>query len=244
MVTIRAANAINLNEENLSPMSRFLKFLITIKFIPIQKEGEKKAKATFKLFSITTFIYIIVNWVVAPMAFYFNGVILFQDITESWTEMMANSNIIDNISMLGFNFISFITWPLVPLLLAQALPSVPYLTMTRDLKWPKNGLAFVISFFLLLLGSWLSASCLTSEATNGKNIKTSTIVLGSILPFCFMSVLVCFWIVPSLIFSAWMDKFILLCNKKSSMKILEHTKFCFRGAINKNLRKNFGKIPN
>ena len=51
---------------------------------------------------------------------------------------------------------------------------------------------------------------------------------GTILPFSFMFILTCLWMAPSLIFSAWMDKFILLCNKKSSlnMKIFEHTKFC------------------
>ena len=220
--------AINGKEETLSSMSRFLKFLIRIKFIPIRIEGEKKPKATFRLFSFSMLIYIICYWVILPMAQWFSQCILFQEITEAWTEMLANANIIDYISMVGCNFISVIMWPLCPLLLAQALPSAPYLTMNRDLKWPKNGLAFVLSFFLISLGNWFSASCLISEATYGKNLKTSTIISGSILPFSFMFILACLWMVPSLIFSAWMDKFILLCNKKSflNMKIFEHTKFC------------------
>ena len=226
MVTIRAANAINGNGENLSPMSMFLKFLMRINFIPIQIEGEKKAKATFKVFSFTTLIYIIFAWVVPSMALLFNQSILFHQITESWTEMSANANIVDNISMVGFNFLTLIMWPLCPLLLARALPSVPYLTMTRALECPKNCLAFVISFILIFLGNCFSMSYIMSEATNGKNLQTSTIISGSILPIPVFFALACLCVVPSLISSAWMDKSILLCSKKSSLKILEHTKFC------------------
>ena len=120
MVPMKAKKSINGNEENLSSMSRFLKLLIRIKFIPIQKWGEKKA--TFKLFSFTTLIYIIVNWVIPSIVQCFNQLSLFPEITEAWAEMTANANIIDKISMVGFNIISLATWPLCPLLLAKALP--------------------------------------------------------------------------------------------------------------------------
>ena len=76
--------------------------------------------------------------------------IFFKDEDQIWQEMKRNANIIDNISMNGFSIVTLITWPICPLLIAKAIPSAPLLIMNRDLKWPKNGLAFVISFILIL----------------------------------------------------------------------------------------------
>ena len=83
----------------------------------------------------------------------FDQTIFFREIGQLWQEMIRYANIIDKISIYGFSFVNFTTAPICPLLLAKAIPSAQLLTMKRDLKWPKNGLAFVISFLLIFFGS-------------------------------------------------------------------------------------------
>ena len=98
--------------------------------------------------------------------------------------------------------------------------------MKRDLKWPKDGLAFVTSFLLIFFGSCVAQAGLMWDATEGRNIKISSVIFSSILPMTQVSVLSCFWLIPPFLFSSWIDEYIRLCNKKSSLNILQHTKFC------------------
>ena len=115
--------------------------------------------------------------------------------------MIRNANIIDKISIYGFSFVNFTTAPICPLLLAKAIPSAQLLTMKRDLKWPKNGLAFVISFLLIFFGSCAAQAGLMWDATEGRNIKISSVIFSSILPMTQVSVLSCFWLIPPFLFS-------------------------------------------
>ena len=129
--------------------------------------------------------------------------------------MIRNANIIDKISIIGFSLVNMITCPICPLLLAKAIPSIPLLTMDRDLRWPKNGLGFILIFF----GFWVAQVSLMLDATEGKNIKKSSLMFSSTLQMTQVFVLACFWVIPPLIFSSWIDKLIWLCNKKSSLNI-------------------------
>ena len=236
MIRIEPTTGKDKNTENLSTMSRFIKYLVLIKFVPIQHDQEN-SKPIFKLFSLTTLAYIMIFLGVPSISALFDR-IFFKEVHQLLLEMIRNANIIDKISIIGFSLVNIITCPICPLLLAKAIPSIPLLTMDRDLKWPKNGLGFVISSILIFFGYWVAQVSLMLDATEGKNVKKSSLIFSSTLQMTQVFVLACFWVIPPLIFSSWIDKLIWLCNKKSSSNILQHTKFCLN--LFSDIKNGFG----
>ena len=222
MVCTRAVN-ISEDAESFTFMSKFINFLIWIKFFPIQKD-QNNQKAIFKLFSPATLVFIII-YLGVPSCFVMLNKFLLTEISQAFLIMNGNLNIIDTISIYGCNVISLTTFYLCPLFFVKGIPSAPSLTLARDLMWPKNGCMFVTSFILDCLGYFVSYNSMVFDAIEGKNIKQTTVTLSSIMPMSYLFPSVCFWLIPSLSVSAWMEKIILLCNKKSSSKI-NHAKFC------------------
>ena len=94
--------------EKVSSMTRFLNFLIKIRFIPVKIDNDK-TKASFKLCNIQTFTFAIVYLGILTLPF-LGVTLIYGDIFNIAKKMFEKDNIIDTLSMLflfGFSSIEF-----------------------------------------------------------------------------------------------------------------------------------------
>ena len=149
----------------LSIMSKLVKFLLKIRFIPV-KNG---SKITFKLCSAVTFSFMAVYWGVPLFMVGLTNGLAFQ-VFNLIVEYFKELNIIDVVSKLVWNnLMSFLY--MSPLFLGHAFPSVPTLTMARDLKWPRNGAKHVCSIFLFAIGLGASYTGVMIQIVWGKSVS-------------------------------------------------------------------------
>ena len=104
----------------MSRMSKFINFLIKIKFVPIKIDAEI-SNSSFKLLSVGTFFYIMLYY----GALFLNLVIRSLVFKETWAMVMAQmleKNSIDMISLWVYMLFVYVVLPFCPFLLANALP--------------------------------------------------------------------------------------------------------------------------
>ena len=221
----------------LSMMSKIVNILFKIRFIPVKKD-EINTKVLFKLCSIVTLTFIAVYWGLyfLFMALYIEGVSRVQDVMM---EFMMRMNAIDNASMFAYGIlVNF--FPLCPLFLGHALPSIPTLILAKDLKWPKHGAKYVASIFLCVVGSTMTNAVNLNLAFEEKNVPDQILVLLCIF-FASQQLVVNFcWAVPALLVTVWMEKFICLCECKAIENEVKHTNKLFK--IYSNFDRGFGKF--
>jgi hypothetical protein len=114
---------------------------------------------------------------------------------------------------------------LSPLFLGTALPSVPSFILAMDLKWPRHGAKHIFSAFLYILGVGGSNVFSFANALKGKTMENSISVILFALPVLQSFVLMVFWIVPILIISSLMEKFINICEEAAGKEVSQ-TKKC------------------
>ena len=219
----------NMNQE--SGMSKLVKFFILIRFIPVRVGI---AKASFKIFSCNTFIYILLFMGTIYLTCYVK-LLSFKDFF-----MDPSSDLVFKISCAAFLLFLYLPFPLSPLLVANALPSATAITLAKDLNLPKNIVIFPISVYLSIFGGYLiemgvwanKNEVLLDEKENGnstdneKNKVIKEAFLDFILPTIGNSLVVLCWIVPLLLVSTWMEKFIRLCKEDEIENYVAHSKIC------------------
>ena len=206
-----------------SLISRLLRFLIKIRFIPVEID-EENTKAVFNW--CRSFLYFIVYWGLLVLCSVLNF--------SKKQKLMFKENVIDTISMYGFGIISVITFPLSPLILAKTLPSAPSVTLDRDLRWPKYGKSFILSFIFAVIGNILFATGNMADVYEGQYEGPLFIVGPLIQTFLLVSC----WITPSLLVSAWMEKFIVLCKQGTTAREVRHAKLCL--GLYSDIERGFG----
>ena len=146
MISIKSKVQDSKKEENLkqlSMMSKIVKILFKIRFIPA-KNDKTCSKIVFQLCSLVTLTFIAVYW---GVYFIFSAIFAqvlsrFQDVMM---EVFMEMNAIDLASGFANNIIVNL-FLLCPLFLGHALPSIPTIAMAKDLNWPKHGAKHVASF--------------------------------------------------------------------------------------------------
>ena len=158
----------------LSLMSKLMKFLIKIRFVPVKAD---LYKATFKLFSFTTFTYIFVYIGTLYLTLGLK-IMISREVWDIQKESSMISNPVDAVSLVAFFLCLYLDFPMCPLFLAHALPSVPAISLATDLKWPQNGTRIAISLSMNIIGSSLNEIGVWAAKTNEKNVLTGTQVLS------------------------------------------------------------------
>ena len=146
MISIKSKVQDSKKEENLkqlSMMSKIVKILFKIRFIPVKSDATY-SKITFKLCSFVTLTFIAVYF---GVYFIFSAILAqvlsrFQHVV---IEFYMERNSIDFASGLAYSIIVNL-FLLCPLFLGHALPSIPTIAMAKDLNWPKHGAKHVASF--------------------------------------------------------------------------------------------------
>ena len=217
------------NVDQDSRMTKLLKFFIAIRLIPV-KAGVKKA--SFKLFSCNAFIYCLL---------FLGTIYLTLCIKIIWLERLFSNEkypAIYKTTSLVFLLFLYLPFPLSPLFVAQALPSAPNITLAKDLKVPKNSLSFFISVCLPMFGGFLlemennlkDNEGLTKENQNENNTSASKVIedvfAHYILPIFSNSLINLCWMVPLILVSSWMEKFIKLCQEPDIENHVSHSKYC------------------
>ena len=211
------------NSKQLSMMSKLVNILIKIRFIPVKNDA-KNLKITFKLCSMVTFTFFVVHFGASFLSYAIYEQIV-SSIRDIVTERMMKYNAIDIASIYAFIFLLY-WFPFCPLFLGHALPSVPTIFRAKDLKWPKHGAKHLAALFLFALGQSAIYAGFWSEALKEKNVPEQTAVLLYILPIALSFGFTSYWVVPALLVSALMDKFIFLCECRAVGKELAHAKRC------------------
>ena len=89
--------ATNITKHNFvgTAMSRLIRCLIKIRFVPVKTDKEN-SKAVFKLFGLETIFYIVIFWGILCLAFAL-PILVFKDVFELQMEMLNTANIVESV---------------------------------------------------------------------------------------------------------------------------------------------------
>ena len=152
---------------------------------------------------------------------------------------MLEMNSIDMISLWVYMLFVYAVLPFGPLLLAHALPSAPSITMANDLKWPRNGSVFVVSFVFFIIGAYVAYISVCEEAFGEAFLEKSMAIIPIfVVPTLETFVITSCWVIPSLVVSAWMERFIKLCEESSLSGQTKQAELCL--SIYSKIEHSFG----
>ena len=211
------------NSSAMTKMSKLIKFLIKIMFIPV-KLGRDNSKATFKLCSPLTLSFIMIYFGGLYLIFTMK-ILLFKSVFDIFIELTMKIDVIDTASIFVYQLFFYFVFPLCPLVLASALPSAPSIALARDLKWPRNGKTLICSFWSYIFGTIVGNASVWVEASGGKSVGAGIVSVYGVQTLETFIVTLC-WLIPCLLVSAFMEKFISICKEKSSKNCVEHAQFC------------------
>ena len=205
-----------------SIISKLVSLLIKVRFIPVKNDHEKK-RVTFKLCSVVTLTCFSIQWglfilINMPVN------IAVQQVWYVVDEYFEKTNIIDAISQFLFGSFIGMLFPFCPIFLAMGLPSIPSISLAIDLNWPRNGVKHVFSFFMIAIGAFLINATFWTNNLEEENVQTHIKVLLYLSPSNFIAPL--YWILPILLVSSWMEKFISLCESNARGKEIPRARRC------------------
>ena len=105
-------------EEELTRMSKFVRFLVKIHFLPL-KLGEEQSKATFSFCSLPTLLNFLFFYLSSVALICLSGVIYFSSMKRQAS--IKSSGVIDILSGLSFHTTILLLFPCIPLLSGQVL---------------------------------------------------------------------------------------------------------------------------
>ena len=114
------------------------------------------------------------------------------------------------------------------LILGHALPWISSIALAKDLSCPKHGAKHVASYFFCAFGSIVFSVCGTLDTFNGQNVPEKFPVLVCILSATMYLVLNFYWVIPVLLVSSWMEKFICLSEGRAIRKEVLCAKRCLK----------------
>ena len=225
------------NFGELSLMSKLMKFLIKIRFVPVNAD---LYKATFKLFSFETFTYSIVYMGTLYLTLGLKTMIP-REVLDVQKEISMKSDPVDAVSIAAFFGCLYLDFPMCPLFLAHALSSVPAIALAMNLKWPKNGTIIGIAFSINIIGSSLTEFGIWAAKSNEKNVLSGTVILSVLILTLLGNILISLcWMIPFLLVSTWMEKLIRLCKDDKIVNNPIYAKYCL--GLYSDIEKGFGSF--
>ena len=209
---------------NLSVVSKIVQMLIKLSFIPVHTD-QRNNKVTLILCStktITCFIiyggillipYVIIQLVTLQ---HFDAVIL---VTEKL-------NIIDVISSSILGLLISTLFPFCPVLFTTGIPSIPGLALARDLPWPKYGTQHILSFSLCLCGALISAVSSLLMFLQEEIVPAHVAITFNICSAVIQLFALLYWIVPIILLSACVGKFISICENMEERNKVQQARHC------------------
>ena len=208
----------------MSLISKLVSLLVKIRFIPVNND-RKKDRITFKLCSFVTLTFFIIHFGLFLMI---NLTIQLaaQTVSHVFMEYWKKTNIIDTISSLLLG--PFVSWlfPFCPVFLAKGLPFIPTISLANDLKWPRHGAKHVLSYFLCALGLLAINGTFWSDILKEENTETHIQVLIYISSSFQYLIAPLYLILPTMLVSSWMEKFVSLCEYENDGKEVPRARRC------------------
>ena len=216
-----------------SIFSQFLNFLFFARLIPV-KLSRNKSSISYKLCSCETFTFILISWGVLSMLHGTN--IYFSLKKQEENEKYGDGNPIDTVVFYFHNLFIFLVFPLCPLVLSKSLTRIGKMSMANDLKWPKNGIQIMWSCCFLVIGKIVSECVYWNTVKMGQTLR---FVLTFFVPFVQGVFLSFTWLLPPLIVSSLMQKFVSLCfEEKQDGNAILHAENCLKKYIT--MKNGFG----
>ena len=205
-------------------LPKIVHFLVKICFIPVYYDRPGR-RLTFKFCSTETFIFFLVY---LGLLFGLNicGLFAMQSIKEVIIQYFANSNIIDAASALLFGYLMSVLLPYSPLLLARGIPSIPAIFQAGDPKWPRHGAKHIVSWLLCSFGYLIMNASFFSQMLREVDVPLYISSLIYVSPSLQQSLAPLYFVVPILIISAYMEKFISMCKVKAPGKEIQQARRC------------------
>ena len=193
-----------------SGMLKLLKFFIQIRFFPVEVDNNK---ISYKMCSFNVLLYILMyigtSYIILILRLIF--------VTDFVT-----------MDMVGVGYIFLIAFylfvPFFPLIISKIVPLVPAITFAHDLRYPKMLPRFFISTSLIMLSGIFTEGLYTYTFWNIKGAVSLTfqfilnIVGHSLATLC--------WMIPLVLVSVWIEKFIKYCSERDIDKPANHSIEC------------------
>jgi hypothetical protein len=205
-----------------------------IRFVPVEIYSDN-SKVTFKLFSCIMLSCISILW--GPLFLTLGaGEIVGRKIEELTDENIKKYNVVDEVARSPLKLFVIFVFPMCPIALGKALCSVPTIARDKDLKWPRNGAQLIISCCLFVIGSLLCDNACYVEKTT--KLNAAKIFIIYLLPLFIYIMVTMSWMLPSLIVSSCIQKFVHLSQHKASQQPITDAKKCLKKYAD--LYKGFG----
>jgi hypothetical protein len=200
------------DDQATSAMSKLVKALIKVCFIPVKTESTTASFSYGKLF--VYFLITLGSLLLMLSLFIFKfGTLNFLFTDQSFidvTSYMVNMSV-------GFYM------PLYPILLGLSMLAVPNLSLDGNLKWPKYGGKLVVSYFCLFCGGSIVAVAFNPRLMEmfEDSAKFLNIFPLFIITEFYHLQLCCCWTIPTLLVASWISKFNELCQDKPMLDVLK-----------------------
>jgi hypothetical protein len=205
-----------------SIISQLVSILLKVRFIPVKIDHQRK-RVTIKLCSVVTLTCFIIHWGLFLLINMPVNIAAHQ-VRYVVVEYFEKTNVIDAISQFLFGSFMGVLFPFCPVFLAMGLPAIPSIALAIDLNWPRNGVKNVFSFFMIAFGAFLINATFWNNNLEEENVQTHIKILLYFSPSNFIAPL--YWILPILLVSSWMEKFISICESNDKGKEIPRARRC------------------
>ena len=194
-----------------SGMLKLLKFLIQIRFIPVDIN-----KISFNMFSFNALLYILLYILTSHIILVVRIIFL----PEIGTQACIT---IENQFLLAF----YLFVPFIPLIISKILPQVPTITLAHDLKYPKMLTRFCISTSLIMLSGIFTDGIYSYYCYYYKDAVV-LMIFEFIINILGHSLATLCWMIPLFLVSVWVEKFINYCSDTDIDNPANHAKECLK----------------
>ena len=222
--TVEKKKMIIIRHPTTSNVSRIVQILIKARFLPLELNHDEQ-KISFRFWSFNTLTFFLVYWGIL-LGVYLLGQVASQNINHVIEDYFESSNIIDSISLMLFGTLLTMIFPFCPLFVANGAPSASSLALATDLKWPRHGGKYLLSFLLSCTGSMLINISFFSHMLDGVNVSSQVSAVIYVTPLLQHLLASLYWLIPTLLLSTWVEKFIFLCKSEASEEKIKHARKC------------------
>ena len=216
-------------------ISRLVRCLAKLNLIPVRIVGEDKISfCLFSMESILCFLMILGVFIVSLFLEYVVGHM------QLYIDLLSKMNTVDMLSLWSMTWILFLIFPFAPFFLGYSLAAVPQLSLAYDLNWPKCGKKYLWSSLFSELGFIGIFHTFWIEVNKDVNQDPviGQFVLAYMIPNVRNAAVVLVWLVPFILISSLLDKFMTICKNISTENVVDETKKCLQ--IYSAIDKGFG----
>ena len=208
----------------MSWMSKVVQFLIKVCFVPVTYD-HMEDRYIFSLCSVKTLVFFLIYWGLL-LSTYISGTVGAATFNDALIEYAENTNIIDSASSFFFGIFTLGIFAFSPLFLAKGVPFISAIVQASDLRWPRHGAKHILSYIMCAFGLLVVHISVWSMIMKFQDGSKNIFVLPYVAIALNQLLGSLYWMVPLLLLSTWMEKFILLCNLKILGKEIQHTRKC------------------